>query len=152
MNIFRRCLCTSQPPHIPKWRETEIFKPNISAGYVIKVYDGDTITVASKLNRNSPTYRWSIRILGVDCPEIKGKNENEKKVAIIARNMLSDLILHKKVNLKNISYDKYGRVLCDVYYKKILISDWLLKKKLAVSYDGGTKKVPDNWEEYRNNR
>ena len=147
MNIFRRCLCTSAVK-IPTWKETEIFKPDLRTGYVIKVYDGDTITIASKLNKNSPIYRWSIRILGIDCPEIKGKNKNEKKVAIIARDTLSNLILHNKVDLKNISYDKYGRILCNVYYKKILISDWLLEKKLAVTYDGGTKKSPDCWLKY----
>tara|TARA_Y100000996_G_scaffold388955_1_gene348962 strand:+ start:4257 stop:4712 length:456 start_codon:yes stop_codon:yes gene_type:complete len=151
MNLLRRCLCTTSITKVPQWRDTVIFKPDITSGYVIKVYDGDTITIASKLNRQTPIYRWRIRILGIDCPEIKTKNDTEKKVAIIARDTLSKMILHKKVNLKNISYDKYGRILCDVYYKKILISKWLLDKKLAVTYDGGTKKTPNCWLEYYTN-
>jgi len=42
------------------WNETIPFVPPITNGYVIKVYDGDTITIASKLPYiNSPLYRFS---------------------------------------------------------------------------------------------
>jgi endonuclease YncB( thermonuclease family) len=64
------------------WEDTIPFKPPITGGRVIKVYDGDTITVASKLPyRKSPLYRWSVRIRGIDCPEMKSHDKNEKLVA-----------------------------------------------------------------------
>jgi endonuclease YncB( thermonuclease family) len=60
------------------YKETLPFVPPITYGKVIKVYDGDTITIASKLPYdNSPIYRFSIRLLGIDSPEIKSKTPTE---------------------------------------------------------------------------
>ena len=49
------------------------------------------------------------------------------------------MILHKVVRLENVSYDKYGRILCNLYLDDISISEWLMSNHFAVSYDGGTK-------------
>lgn len=148
MNIFCRCFSTK----IPTWKETIPFIPNIKKCYVIKVYDGDTITVASKLPYSgSPMYRWSVRIRGIDSPEMKSKKKGEDIIAKLAQKTLSDLILNKRVELKNISKDKYGRLLCDVYYNKVFISDWMIKRRLAVSYFGQQKNPPECWVSYYNN-
>lgn len=133
------------------WENTIQFVPPISEGLVIKVYDGDTITIASKLPYiDSPMYRFSVRLNGIDCPEIKSKNENEKLCAKIAKNYLEELLLNKHVILKNVTSEKYGRLLADVYLNDLCINDELLKNKLAVIYDGGTKKSPDDWLLYYN--
>jgi endonuclease YncB( thermonuclease family) len=50
--------------------------------------------------------------------------------------------------LKNVKTEKYGRLLADVYIDQIHLNDYLLKKRLAVVYDGGTKNCPKNWMEY----
>ena len=101
-----------------QWKDTIEFVPPIKEGEVIKVYDGDTITVASKLPyKESLLYRFSIRLKGIDSAEIKSKNANEKEHAKLARDALSDLILHKKITLRNIGTEKYGRILADVYLK-----------------------------------
>ena len=49
--------------------------------------------------------------------------------------------MHKIVELKNVSLDKYGRLLADVIIKdsQINISDLLLQKKLVLEYGGKTK-------------
>ena len=53
-----------------------LFVPPITEGEVIHVYDGDTITIVSKLPYDeSPLYRFSVRLAGIDCAEIKGKTE-----------------------------------------------------------------------------
>ena len=65
-----------------KWEDTVEFTFPITGGRVIKVYDGDTITIASKLPfDNSPLYRLSVRLNGIDAPEIKGKTDDEKTAA-----------------------------------------------------------------------
>ena len=49
------------------------FVVNITTGRVVKVYDGDTITVATNVindNVSDTFYRFSVRIRGIDCPEI----------------------------------------------------------------------------------
>ena len=84
------------PFHEIQWSETIPFIPPIESGQVIKVYDGDTITIATRLSyKDSPLYRFSIRLKGIDSAEIKSKNINEKKNAMISRDFLTELILHK---------------------------------------------------------
>jgi endonuclease YncB( thermonuclease family) len=113
---------------------------------VIKVYDGDTITIASRLSfQNSPIYKFPVRLLGIDCPEIKGSTENEKALAKTARDALASKINGKTVTLKNVSTEKYGRLLADVYLDIENINQWMLNNNYAVKYDGGTKSRPDNW-------
>ena len=133
-----------------KWADTVEFTFPISGGRVIKVYDGDTITIASKLPFNeSPLYRLSVRLNGIDTPEIKGKTEDEKLAAKQTRDAVAALILNKYVTLKNIQTEKYGRILADVYYGELCINEWLIKERYAVKYDGGTKKTPTSWLKYR---
>jgi endonuclease YncB( thermonuclease family) len=131
------------------WKNTIEFVPPVEKGIVIKVYDGDTITIASKLPYpSSPLYRFSVRLNGIDCPEIKGKDENEKQCAQIAKQEMSDLILDKIVSLKNVQTEKYGRILADVYIGELHVNKHLIEKRLAISYDGGTKISPTNWMNY----
>ena len=132
-----------------EWKDCAPFVPPIDRGVVIKVYDGDTITIASKLPYpNSPLYRFSVRLNGIDCPEIKAKNEYEKDCAHLAKKEVYDLVFNKIVILKNVQTEKYGRVLADVYVGELHLNDHLLKKRLAVAYDGGTKNCPTNWMDY----
>tara|TARA_B110000438_G_C15682929_1_gene593219 strand:- start:517 stop:975 length:459 start_codon:yes stop_codon:yes gene_type:complete len=145
MNLLCRCFSTK----IVRLEDTIKFVPNIKKCTVISVYDGDTITIASKLPyRNSPVYRWSLRIYGIDCPEMRTRNETEKNIAQIAQKKLEGLILHKTVELKDIKYDKYGRLLSDVYYNKKSISDMMLTERLAVPYFGKKKEPPVCWKKY----
>ena len=123
-----------------KYEDTIPFIPPIKSGLVIKVYDGDTITIASRLPyQGSPLYRFSVRLNGIDAPEIKSKNEEEKKLAKISKDTLSQQILNKVVSLENVSLEKYGRILADVIIDGKNMSEFMLEKKLAVKYDGGTK-------------
>ena len=135
-----------------KWEDTIEFTFPIKGGRVIKVYDGDTITIASKLPfDNSPLYRLSVRLNGIDTPEIKGKTDDEKIAAKQVKDALSNLILNKRVSLKNIQTEKYGRILADVYIGDVHLNGLLLKERYAVKYDGGTKKSPESWLKYINN-
>jgi endonuclease YncB( thermonuclease family) len=147
---------------IPQWKDTIPFVPPITEGIVIKVYDGDTITIATTLyvsqsstpyhnhnDSNQPispvTYRMSIRLVGIDAPEMKTKNPHEKELAKKSQEALQKLILNKTIQLKNISTEKYGRILADVYVNNLHVNQWLTDNKYAVKYDGGTKKK--DWNE-----
>ena len=59
-----------------------------------------------------------------------------------------DTVYHKIVTLTNVSYDKYGRILADVSIDDVSVSKMLLDKRLAVSYNGGTKASPEDWMKY----
>ena len=136
-----------------EYKHTVPFVAPVTSGKVIKVYDGDTITIASKLPmRNSPIYRFSVRLNGIDTPEIKTKNANEKEIAEKARDYLSSLILNNHVQLREVTTEKYGRLLAEVYFDDIHINQHLISKKYAVTYDGGTKQNPNDWKEYHYSR
>ena len=133
-----------------KWDDTVEFTFPIQGGRVIKVYDGDTITIASKLPFvDSPLYRLSVRLIGIDTPEIKGKTEDEKTAAKQVRDVLSNMILNKYITLANVQTEKYGRILADVYIGELHVNEWLVSERYAVKYDGGAKKVPESWLQYR---
>ena len=135
-----------------KYEDTIEFTFPITGGKVIKVYDADTITIAAKLPyKESPIYRLSVRLNGIDTPEIKGKDvsEEEKEAAKIARDFVSNLILDKYITLKNIESEKYGRVLADVYIGDIHLNDLLIKERYAVPYNGGHKVKPVSWLKYK---
>ncbi len=87
------------------WGDLAITGP--VAAKVVKVYDGDTFTVEA--------YPWpgleaktSVRVNGVDTPEIRGKCEQEKQKAREARDFVKSLILGKVVFLNNVKHGKYA--------------------------------------------
>lgn len=140
---------TKLPDNV-NWNKTVPFVVPLKKGKVIKVYDGDTITVAAKLPQFNPNtiYRFSIRLRGIDAPELKSENEEEKEMAIKARDTLHNFLYNKYVTLDNISSEKYSRILADVYCNGICMSDWMINKRYAVPYDGRTKKSPSSWKRF----
>lgn len=129
------------------WANTVAFVPPVTSGKVIKVYDGDTITIATKLPINkSPIYKFQVRLTGIDSPEIKGKSPEEIALAKISRDALHNLIFDKIVQLKDVGTEKYGRLLANVYINNINVNQWMLDNKYAIEYDGGTKSRPDEWK------
>jgi micrococcal nuclease len=131
-------------------KEIKPFIPPIDSGKVIKVYDGDTITIVSDIPglKDSPFYKFSIRLNGIDTPEIRGKTEDEKLIAIKARDDLSNLILGDIVYLKNKKTEKYGRILCDIYKYNLHINNYMIEKRYALPYDGKAKTNPRSWTNY----
>jgi len=110
---------------------------------VVSVYDGDTIKALIPLN--GVLYKWNCRLSGVDTPELRTKNANEKKYGYVVRDILRDKILKKVVNLQCGELDKYGRLLVTVFLDDQNMNQWLIDNDYAFAYDGGTKR---DWEEY----
>jgi endonuclease YncB( thermonuclease family) len=130
------------------YTDTCIFIPPVKYGKVIKVYDGDTITIASKLQfEKSPVYRFSVRLAGIDSPEMKAKTNVEKMLALKSQTALSNMLMNQKIRLENVTIEKYGRLLADVYYDDIHVNQWMIDNKFAVPYDGGKKERPIEWDE-----
>lgn len=123
------------------------FVPKIKECKVIKVYDGDTITVAAFLKGDPECYKFQVRLNGIDSPEMRGLNENEKKHAIVSRDALSGEILDQIVTLDVKGNEKYGRVLADVIHNGTNMNDWMIQKGYAVKYDGGKKVRDTKWDE-----
>lgn len=151
-NANAKTKTNANAPKKIQWSDTLQFVPPINMGIVIKVYDGDTFTLAGHLPYDgSPLYRFSVRLNGIECDELKGKTEEEKEYAIRARKELDSLIMNKLVTLKNVKNEKYGRILADVYVDNIHVNQYMIDKGLAVSYDGGTKLTKSWFEIYKGN-
>ena len=118
----------------------------------VHVYDGDTIHVVFKMPNSNECYKWIIRMIGIDTPEMKTKNTYEKQLAIKARDFLRNLILDKIIVIECLDFDKYGRLLGDIYSEgnDMSMSNQLIEKGYAKAYDGGTKSKWGNGESNEN--
>jgi endonuclease YncB( thermonuclease family) len=77
---------------------------------------------------------------GVDTPEIRGKCQYEKNLALKARDFVRGKLANaKEIKLTNLQRGKYFRVVASVLVDGVSLEQELLDKKLAYSYDGGTK-------------
>lgn len=122
------------------YENTMPFIPPVSKGKVVKVYDGDSITVASKIFDSKKIYRFSVRLKGIDAPEIRGKTQEEKNAAIISRNALREKVMGEIVLLEDVKKEKYGRLLANIYCNNTNVNEWMLINNFAIPYDGGKKK------------
>lgn len=131
-------------------KDCKRFIPNIKYGKVVKVYDGDTITIATKFMNDDNFYKFSVRLRNIDTPELRSKDSNERLCAKCARHFLAGLILNTVVTLKNVDYDKYGRILADIYLEETNICDVMIKEKVAIQYSGGKKNSNFDWYTFYN--
>ena len=107
---------------------------------VISVYDGDTFRV--DIDSLPPIVGKNIRIRlnGVDTPEIQGKCQYEKDLALIARDFVRNKLANaKEIKLTKLQRGKYFRVVADVYLDGVSLEQELLENKLAYKYTGGKK-------------
>lgn len=84
---------------------------------VLGVVDGDTIDLMIDLGFNIH-HKIRVRLFGVNTPESRTKNLNEKELGLKAKSFTQDwLTNHKWVFVNTIpdKNDKYGRVLAKIY-------------------------------------
>ena len=122
---------------------------------VVHVYDGDTIRVVFPIHNNF--YKWTCRLVNVDTPELRTKCKIQKQYGYKVRDALREKILNKIVLIECGEFDKYGRLLINIFedvdFKPIQdggnveadltnvksVNDWLIENNYAFYYDGGTK-------------
>ncbi len=111
----------------------------------IRNYDGDTVTFDLPGLHPIISDKISVRVNGIDTPEIKGKCEKEKYNAQQAKEMVEDILRDaEQITLKNLERGKYFRVVADVIVDGENLGDMLIEAGVAVRYGGG-KKVTNSW-------
>lgn len=114
---------------------------------VLSVYDGDTFKVNLPCTEDIFCRDISVRVNGIDTPEMKSENTCEKKKAKEAQTLTKRILAKGAVILKNCKRDKYFRLLCDVSVlgerEGFDLSKELLNHNLAVEYHGETKAQVD---------
>lgn len=101
----------------------------------VNVYDGDTITVIFEYRHQ--IIKEKIRLWGIDTPEIRTRDDEEKKAGFVARDYLRDQILHKFIWVEFLCEDKYGRSLGKIYRKNNdaeSLNDELVRLGMAKEY------------------
>ena len=121
---------------------------NFRVTKIKKVLDGDTIDVVIDLGFDlAKTER--VRIAGVDTPEKRTRNLEEKALGLDATNWLKDKLnqtikgedeLVVRTELKG-GVGKYGRLLGWLYVgdAEVSLNEQMIEEGYAWAYDGGTK-------------
>jgi endonuclease YncB( thermonuclease family) len=127
---------------------------------IIDITDGDTVKAIIPFKDSY--YKIIIRLNNIDTCETRSKCEENKKLGLDAKkriyNLITDKIADEDYNKKSVKkelntncylvylkcydFDKYGRVLADIYKNENndeSFSSILIKEKLAYVYEGKTK-------------
>ena len=106
----------------------------------VRNYDGDTITFNLPGLHPIIGNKISIRVNGIDTPEIKGKCEKEIYDAKQVQQMVADILKDaEQIVLRNMERGKYFRIAAEVIIDGESLGDMLIEAGVAVRYDGGKK-------------
>ena len=90
--------------------------PDVTVTRLLKVIDGDTFRCDISQHCAIAGKNISIRLRGINTPELRSKDEKERKFANLEKQRLSELLNNALViELKNLGRDKYFRINADVY-------------------------------------
>jgi micrococcal nuclease len=102
---------------------------------LIRVVDGDTIDAWIDLGFNI-TVRRRIRLWGINAPETRTLDLEEKREGKLAKARLEDILSINRgsFSVKSIGVDKYGRCLGEIYLQDVNINKQLLAEGLVEVY------------------
>lgn len=109
---------------------------------IVEVIDGDTVDVDIDLGFGVWMRSERIRIQGIDTPESKTTNKEEKVFGMMAKKHVESLLpVGKECTLLSTEFrGKFGRILGDIRVDGVTLSESLLSNHLAVPYNGENKK------------
>ena len=99
-------------------------KSEFTSVFIKSCYDGDTCTAIDG---------EKIRLACIDTPELKGENSETVK-AIKARDFLNRLVAQRKISIRRIAKDRYGRTVAELYKGRINIQELIVKKGFGKIY------------------
>ncbi|MAO22847.1 MAG: hypothetical protein CMJ25_19020 [Phycisphaerae bacterium] len=111
-----------------------------------RVIDGDTIDVTLDLGFDVKLHKQRVRLAGIDTPESRTRNLEEKALGLRAKERLKELCVGA-FKIQSLGKGKYGRILGIPYDENNEdICAMLIKEGHAVEYWGGKKtaKVREN--------
>lgn len=97
---------------------------------VIKVSDGDTITVMSLQQYN----KFKVRLYGIDAPE------SDQSFGTQSKQFLSDQILNREIELEIKDTDRYKREVAIIFLNNVNINGLMVKEGWAWWYESYAKK------------
>jgi micrococcal nuclease len=112
---------------------------------VVKVIDGDTIDVDIDLGFNTILTKKRIRLYGIDTPESRTRDKEEKQRGLLSKNyLLLKCPIGGYVTLKSHGIGKFGRILGELFeYNKhedtVSINQEMCDEGYAAPYFGQSK-------------
>jgi micrococcal nuclease len=112
-----------------------------------KVLDGDTVDIDLDLGFNIILANQRVRMAGVDTPESRTTNKEEKPRGLLSKKKLAEKlpvgswqIIETQRSDNN--DDKFGRILgVFILEDGTKVNDWLIKNNYAVPYKGENKEL-----------
>jgi micrococcal nuclease len=112
---------------------------------VLSVYDGDTVTLM--IDQGMKHFaRVKVRMIGIDTPEIRTKDLEEKKRGYAAKDYLKSRIEGKTIIVQTLKKGKFGRWLGVMWdYTEDAdelgesLNDEMIRMGHAKAYDGGKR-------------
>ena len=126
-----------------------------------KVVDGDTIDVSIDLGFDVCT-KQRVRLLGIDTPESRTRDLDEKKFGLLSKKRLREWCLKAVASEKDDieielrcpekdSRGKFGRILAEVWVCEdgqwTNVNRWMCENHYAVPYSGQNKNAVDSLHE-----
>ena len=109
---------------------------------VTRVVDGDTVDVDIDLGFGMTYKKQRVRMMGIDTPESRTRDLEEKKFGLLAKEYLimkleaEDLIVTTEVDNEK---GKFGRILGWVWADGVNINQQMIDENMAVAYHGQSK-------------
>lgn len=120
---------------------------------VTKIIDGDTLDVDIDLGFSVKLTKQRIRMMGIDTPESRTRNLEEKKRGLISKQYLLDKCpIGSTIRLVSHDKGKFGRILGSIYTEasEQSINKIMCDEGFAVEYYGGNK--DDLEEQHQTNK
>ena len=126
---------------------------------LLKIVDGDTVDCDIDLGFGVVLSNQRIRLYGIDTPESRTRDLEEKKCGKLAAKYIEDHIQVSSTFTLRTRFDgkgKYGRILGELvcfvpeFDREMSLNDAMITKKLAVKYFGQSK--DDIEDEHLKNR
>ena len=108
---------------------------------ITRIVDGDTVDAEIDLGFDI-VYKSRVRLYGIDTPESRTRDLDEKARGKLASKFLSDAILHAdslKIQTKLDKKGKFGRVLGVIVADDVDLNQAMIDNYLAVAYTGQSK-------------
>ena len=110
---------------------------------VVKIIDGDTVDIDIDLGFGVWLKKERVRLAGIDTPESRTRDLEEKKYGLKSKKFLQEQIKKaKSITIKTYKGDetgKFGRILGDVWCDGKSINQLMCKVGHAVAYYGQNK-------------
>ncbi len=108
---------------------------------IVRVIDGDSIIVDIDLGFNHFIHNEPIRLYGVDTPECRTRDAQEKAAGLLAKKFVEDALhIGGTYKLETREKGKFGRYLGTIFLtNNTSINSALISENLAVAYKGQNK-------------